>query len=135
MGRRAIEEKIVLLHILAVISFLIGQAKHSFFEDRVLFIPQCHREAYMLPVIAKASHAIFVPAICAAARVIVRKIVPGIPISAVVFSHGSPGALAKIRTPAMPIGLPCVIFYQAIFFRVGDHAQSGPSYSRPSRRR
>src|SRR5262245_61094853 len=77
----------------------------------------------MLPVIAKASHAIFVPATCAAARVIVRKIVPGIPICTVVFSHGSPGALAKIRTPAMPIGLTSVIFYQATLFRVGDHAQ------------
>src|SRR5262245_35632797 len=110
MCRRAVEKKIVFLHILAVISFLIGQTKHPLFEDRVPFIPQCHSEAYMLPVIAKAPHAIFVPAIRAAARMVVRKIVPGVPICAVVFSHGSPGALAKIRTPAMPIGLTGVIF-------------------------
>src|SRR5262245_44486450 len=56
-------------------------------------------------------------------RVIVRKIYSGIPICTVFFSHGSPGALAKIRTPAMPIGLTSVIFYQATLFRVGGHAQ------------
>ena len=110
MRRRAIEEKIILLHILAVIALLVGQTEHPLFEDRVLFIPQCHSQADVLLVIAKAAHAVFVPAIGAAAGMVVGEIVPGVPVGAVVLADSAPGALAEIGSPALPIGLARLVF-------------------------
>src|SRR6516165_3521411 len=90
MGRRAVEKKIVLFYILAVISLLIGQTEHPLFKDAILFIPQCHGQADMLLVIAKSTNAVFVPAIGSVAGMVMRKIVPCITVCAVVFVHGSP---------------------------------------------
>src|SRR5262249_49011891 len=47
-----------------------------------------------------------VPPVRAAAGVIVRKVIPGRPTGAVVLPHRSPGPLAQIRPPALPVLLP-----------------------------
>src|SRR5262245_15269500 len=121
MRRRPIEEKVILLYIFAVIPLLIGQAKHPLFEERILFIPQCHTQAEILLVITKATQAVFVPAISPAAGMVVRKIVPGIPIYAVIFAHRTPGALTEVRSPAPPIGFARLVFCQAPLLGVGGH--------------
>src|SRR6516162_8910073 len=121
MGRRAVEKKIVFFYILAVIPLLIGQTEHPLFKDAILFIPQCHGQADMLLVIAKSTNAVFVPAIGSVAGMVMRKIVPGITVCAVVFAHGSPGALTKIGTPTLPIGLACEILSQATLLSIGGH--------------
>src|SRR5262245_20035230 len=99
MRRRSIEEKVVFLDVFTMISLLIGQAKHSFLEKRVFFIPQCHGHTKMLLVIAKAPQAVFVPAISPATGMIVWEIVPGVTGRAVILAHRTPRALTKVRTP------------------------------------
>src|SRR5262249_20991762 len=121
MRRRTVEEKVVFLDILAVIPLLIRQAKHALFEDRVLCIPQGHGEAEVLLVITKAPHAVLVPAIHPAAGMVVREIVPGVSVGAVLLTHGCLGALAEIGAPALPIGLARLVFYKATSFRVAGH--------------
>src|SRR5215831_2489827 len=121
MRRRTVEEEVVFLDILTVIPLLIRQAKHALFEDRVLSIPQSHGQTEVLLVITKAPHTVFVPAIRPAAGMVVGERVPGVPVGAVVLTHGSPGALAEIGTPALPIGLARLMFYQATLFGVAGH--------------
>ena len=75
----------------------------------------------MLLVIAKAPHAVFVPAISAAAGMVVGEIVPGVAVCAVVFAHRAPGALAEIGTPTLPIGFAGLVFRQTIFLRIANH--------------
>jgi hypothetical protein len=45
MGRRAVEIKVVFLDVLAVIALAVGEPKQTLFEDGILPIPQCQREA------------------------------------------------------------------------------------------
>src|SRR5262245_35045192 len=121
MRRCTVEEEVVFLDVLTMIPLLIRQAKHALFEDRVLGIPQGHGQTEVLLVITKAPHTVFVPAIRPAAGMIMGEIVPGVPVGAVVLTHGSPGALAEIGTPALPIGLARLVFYQATLLRIRDH--------------
>ena len=66
--------------------------------------------------VADAGDAIFIPAIGARAGVVVREIVPGVAIGAVIFADGAPGALGNKRTPAVPVPDPLVVHLQAIAF-------------------
>ena len=45
MRRRAVEIEVVLLDVLAVIAFAVGQSEQALFQDRVASVPQCEREA------------------------------------------------------------------------------------------
>ena len=40
VGRRAVEVEVVLLHVLAVVAFAVGQAEEPLLEDRILAVPQ-----------------------------------------------------------------------------------------------
>ena len=58
-----VEVEVVLLDVLAVVAFTVGQAKQPFLEDRVLAIPQGNGEALALLVIAETGNTIFTPVI------------------------------------------------------------------------
>ena len=64
MGRRAVEVKIVFLHVLAVIALAVRQAEEPLLEDRVATIPERERETEPLPVIADARQSVLAPVIC-----------------------------------------------------------------------
>ena len=40
VGRRAVEVEVVLLHILAVVAFAVGESEEPLLEDRVLAVPE-----------------------------------------------------------------------------------------------
>src|SRR5947209_15314549 len=71
--------------------------------------------------VADAADSVFIPAIGARARVIVRQIVPGRAICAVVFAHSAPRALTQIRSPTFPMRCPLArslkpsLFYHSRF--------------------
>src|SRR5437016_3769743 len=67
--------------------------------------------------ITNAREPVFVPAISARARVIVREIIPGVAVRAVILTHGSPRTLAKIRTPALPMLRALARLFDSPFFR------------------
>ena len=60
---RAVEVEVVLLHILAVIAFAVGQAEEPFLENRILSVPQGNREAETLLLVRDAGQPVFSPAI------------------------------------------------------------------------
>src|ERR1700735_1884724 len=91
--RRGIEIKIVFLYVLAMISLGAGEAEKAFLQDRVFLIPERNSETDVLVPIAEAGNAVFAPAISSRTRMIVRKIVPGVAIRAVILANCSPLAL------------------------------------------
>lgn len=99
-----VEIEEVLLDVLAVVSFTIRQPEQPLLQDRILLVPERHGEAEVLVAIAKPRETVLVPAIGAASRVVVRKVLPSASVGAVVFPHRSPRAIAHVRAPALPIG-------------------------------
>src|ERR1700733_271950 len=108
--RRRIEVKIILLHVLAMIALQVGEPEETFLQNWIALIPECHGEADALVPVAKTRDAIFTPAVGARTGVIMRKIIPGIAVRAVILADSSPLALGEIRSPALPMGLSLVRF-------------------------
>src|SRR5690348_7188719 len=71
----------------------------------------------MAVVVAESRDAIFAPAVGAAAGVIVWKVIPRGAAGAIVFTHGSPLALAEIGPPLSP-GLLVVLGFLKAFLLV-----------------
>ena len=68
----------------------IGQAEKTFFQKGIFFIPKSNRETDVLVAIAETGDAVFAPAIRSRTRMVVRKIVPGVAVRAVIFANRSP---------------------------------------------
>src|ERR1700686_3916552 len=102
MRRRGIEVVVEFLHVLAVIALAVVQAEQPLLEDGIAGIPQRQREAQTLLAVRHAGDAVLAPAIGAAARVMVRKVVPGVAMRTVVLADRAPLALGQIRTPLLP---------------------------------
>src|SRR5262249_31451410 len=113
VGRRVVEVEIVLLDILAVVALAAGQAEQAFLEDGVLAVPQGQGEAEVLVTVTDAGQAILVPAIGPRAGMIMREIVPGIAVRAVVLADRPPGPLRHERPPAVPVPLMLAVHQEA----------------------
>jgi hypothetical protein len=98
----AIEIEVVLLDVLAVIAFRVGEAEQPLLQNWIALVPEREREAQPLLVVAQSGDAVFAPAIRARSRVVVREVVPGIAVLAVVLTHRAPLPLAEIRSPFSP---------------------------------
>ena len=105
MGRCAVEVVIQLLHVLAVIAFLVGEAEQPLLDDRVLAVPEGEAETPAQVPFPKSREAVLTPAIGAAARLIVGDGVPGVAVGAVVLAHGPPLAFTEIGAPVPPSGM------------------------------
>ena len=116
MRGSAVEIEVVFLHIFAVIALVAGEPKDPFFQDRIPFVPQRQRKADELTPVADSSEAIFIPAVRARAGMVMGEEFPGIPVGAVVFTHCTPGALAEIGPPTLPVFRFRPGFRQSDFF-------------------
>src|SRR5262249_5089263 len=63
MGGGVVEVEVILLNVLAVIAFAIGQAEQALLEDRILAVPQGKGKAKSLLIIRNACQAVLGPAI------------------------------------------------------------------------
>jgi hypothetical protein len=106
MGGRRVEVEVVLLDVLAVIALGPGQSEEALLEDRVLSVPHGQCQADLLLAIADAGNAVLVPPIGPRTGVIVREVLPGPAVLAVVLAHGAPGPFAQIGPPSLPVRLP-----------------------------
>src|SRR5215469_11920781 len=115
-GRIKIE--VALLHVLAVVALIPGQAKEALLEDRIAPVPERETETHQLVAVADSPDAVFAPAIRARARMVVRKIFPRGAVPAVVFANRAPLALGKVGPPTLPILLVrASLFEAAVFYR------------------
>ena len=83
-----------------------AEAEHPLLEDRVLAVPQRQGEAERLPVVADAGHAVLVPPVGPGPGVVVREVVPGRAVLAVVLPDRAPGPLGQVGTPGAPRPAP-----------------------------
>ena len=102
MGRGVIQIKVVLLDILAMIAFAVGETEEALLQDRVVAVPQRQGEAEPLLIVANTRESILAPAIGAGTCLIVREVVPGISIAAVVLANRAPLPFAQVWTPFFP---------------------------------
>ena len=129
---RAVQVEVALLDVLAVVALDAGQAEQPLLEDRVASVPQRDGEAQVLGAIADAGQAVLVPAVRAAGRVIVRKVVPRRTVSAVVFAYRAPRPFAEVRPPLLPVGRTRLMGGEARVFRRSIHHRGGPSGTSPT---
>ena len=106
-----------------MIALRVGEAKETFFEDRILSVPERERETKPLMVIAESGNSIFAPTVGAAAGLLVGKIIPGIAVWAIVFTHGAPLAFAEVGTPFAPETI--LRFVALLLFNAEEFALSG----------
>src|SRR5262245_22407248 len=102
MRRRRIEVEVVLLHVLAVVAFGVGEPEEPLLEDRVASVPQRDGETQLLLIVGKPGKAVLSPPVGARARLVVREVIPRVAIDAVVLSNGAPLAIAQIGAPLAP---------------------------------
>ena len=120
MGGRVVEVEILFLDVFAVAPLVASEAEEAFFEDGIAAVPQRQRETDALMAVADAGQSVLVPPISPRPRMVVRKVLPGAAVGAVVFAHRAPRALAQERTPAVPVGaVRAALLHADLFFR--DH--------------
>ena len=115
--RRAVDVKVVLLDVLAMIALAVGEAEQALFEDRIPLVPESHREAQSLFVVRDAGQTVLAPPVGSRTRLVVGEVVPGIPVGAVVLAYGSPLPLAQIRPPFFPRDALLASLVEAFLFR------------------
>src|SRR5215831_3341504 len=118
MSRRTVQVDVVLLDVLTVIGLAVGEAEQTFFQDRVPAIPESNREAELLLIIGDPRKAIFAPAVGAGPRLVMTKVVPRIPVRAVVFANCTPLPFTEIGPPFLPRDTGLTRFIQA-FLLIG----------------
>ncbi len=124
VARHVVEVEVALLDVFAVIALGTGEAEHPLLQDRVLAVPQRKREAELLAVVADAGDAVLAPPVGARARVVVRQVIPGVAVRAVVLAHRAPLPFAQVRAPHPPRRLAVARGGQPLFLR-GQRRMAG----------
>src|SRR5437879_4288682 len=99
-----------------MIALIARQSKNPLFQDGVASVPQRQCETDRLLAVADTGQPIFIPAVGTGARMVVREVLPGSAVSAVVLAHRAPGTLAEVGSPAFPVPLTGSRFRQSDFF-------------------
>ena len=115
--RRAVEVEVVLLDVLAVVALAVGEPEQALLQDRVALVPQRQRKAQPLLVVAEPAEPVLAPLVGARARLVVREVVPGVAVFAVVLADRAPLPFAQIRSPFLPRDLRLARVVQALLFR------------------
>src|SRR5437879_11809462 len=106
MGRSAIQIVVIFFDILTMVTFFACQSKESLFKDRVTSVPEGQRKTHLLMAITDTAKSILSPTEGLRTRVVMRKVIPGCAIGAVVFTHRSPGPFTQISSPHLPLNTP-----------------------------
>ena len=113
MGRCAVEVIVKLLDILAMIAFRTRQTEKPLLENGIFSVPQSEGKAESLLFIANPGDAIFAPAIGFGASHVMGQKLPGRSIGGIILPHRSPGPVADVRPPALPVRPALSMFQQA----------------------
>ena len=101
--RRRVQVVVALLDVLAVVALGVGQAEEALLERRVALVPQGHRQAQPLLVIAQARQPVLAPPVGPVARLVVGERRPGVArVLAGVLPDRPPLALAEVGPPPTP---------------------------------
>jgi hypothetical protein len=103
VARQRIQVPPVFLYVLAMVALLTGQAEGPLLQDRVVLVPQGQRQAQPLLDVAEPGQAVLPPPVGAGSGVIVRQVVPGLAVRAVVLPDRAPLPLAGVGPPPVPV--------------------------------
>src|SRR6185369_5557013 len=98
--RERVLEPVQLLHVLAVVALLAGEAEEPLLEERIAAVPQREGEAQVLAVVAQPADPVLAPAVGARPRVVERERGPRLAVGGVVLAHRAPGAEREVGTPS-----------------------------------
>ncbi len=102
VGRRRVDVEVVLLHVLAVVPLAVGEAERALLEDGVPLVPEGEGEAQALLVVGDPAEAVLAPPVGPGAGLVVREVVPGVAVRAVVLADRPPLPLAEVGPPLLP---------------------------------
>src|ERR1700735_4346752 len=86
-----------------MVALRAGQPERPLLEDRIASVPQREPQAQPLLDVGKAGQAILAPPVRLGPGLVVREIVPGIPVRAVVPPDRAPLTLAHVGAPQVPV--------------------------------
>ena len=112
VGGGGVQVPPVFLDVLTVVALRAGQAEWPFFQDRVAAIPQRQAQAEALLDIAEAGQGVLAPPVGTRPGVVVREIVPGLAVGAVVLADRAPLTLADVGPPPVPVARLAQSFLQ-----------------------
>ena len=101
--RHCVEVPPVLLGVLAVVSLGAVEAEESLLQNRVPTVPEREAEAEALLNVTEAGQSVLTPAVGPRPRMVVREVVPGVTIGAVVLADRGPLAFTDVGTPPVPV--------------------------------
>ena len=113
---RTVEVKVVFLNVLTVVALAVGEAKHTFFKNGVLAVPQGDAETKQLLIVADPCKPILAPVIGTRSRLVMREVVPGIAVLAIILADRTPLPLAQVRTPLFPGSFACASLLKSDVF-------------------
>src|SRR6185312_4324539 len=116
MCRRAVQIKVILLHVLAVIPLAVGEAEQSFLQYRIVSVPQRQGETEALVAVANSGQAVLAPVISARSGLLVREVVPRVSVFAVILTHRAPLPFAEVWPPFFPLDVFLARLVQALLF-------------------
>ena len=93
----------VLLDVLAVVALRPGQPEGPLLQDRVAAVPQGQAQAQPLLDVAEPGQPVLAPPVGPGPGVVVRQVVPRLPVRAVVLADRAPLPLADVRSPPVPV--------------------------------
>jgi hypothetical protein len=103
MAGHGIEIPPVVLGVLTVVTLRAGQPEHPLLEERVAPVPQRECEAQSLLAVAEPGQSVLAPPVGLGPCVLVRQVLPGGTVSAVVLADRAPLPFAEIWPPLPPI--------------------------------
>ena len=101
--RCRVEVVVALLHILAVVAFRTSESEQPLLEYGIAAVPERQRERETTLPVADAEQSVLAPAIRAAARMVVGKMLPAVTALRIILTHRAPLPLGEIRTPSLPV--------------------------------
>ena len=102
VGRRRVDVEVVLLDVLAVVPLAVGEAEHPLLQDGVTPVPEGEGETEALAVVGDPGDAVLAPPVGPGTGLVVREVVPGVAVLAVVLADRPPLPLAQVRAPLLP---------------------------------
>src|SRR5574337_1546697 len=116
VGGSRIQVEVILLDVLSMIALSSRQAEESLFEDWVAPVPERDREADKLVTVTDAGEAVLPPPVGPRSGMVMGEVVPGGSVRTVILTHRSPGTLAEVRPPALPVDPAFARFLQSFLF-------------------
>src|SRR6202020_1358424 len=107
VARDGVQVPPVLLDVLAVVALRPGQPEGPLLQDRIAPVPQGQAQAEPLLDVAEPGQPVLAPPVGPRPRVVVREVVPGRAVGAVLLPDRPPLPFTDVRPPQVPVaGLP-----------------------------